>query len=108
MALPLRHSLGLAPEVGVRSARAWELAWNRWELDLSDAASRPPKTMHLRYSGHCAMCGIELPVGTIAVYNSSTKSVTCLACLPLNRETLLRRARVRNIISTGGRCAEYA
>ena len=28
------------------------------------------------------MCGIELPVGTIAVYNSSTKSVTCPVCLP--------------------------
>ena len=38
--------------------------------------------MRLRYSGHCAMCGIELPVGTIAVYNRITKSVTCLPCLP--------------------------
>jgi hypothetical protein len=28
------------------------------------------------------MCGVELPVGTIAVYGSSTKSVTCPGCLP--------------------------
>ena len=37
--------------------------------------------MRLRYSGGCVMCGIELPVGTIAVYKSSTKIVTCLGCL---------------------------
>ncbi len=36
--------------------------------------------MRLRYSGHCVVCGIELPGGTIAVYSSSTKSVTCLVC----------------------------
>ena len=36
--------------------------------------------MPLRYPGQCVLCGVELPVGTIAVYDSSTKSVTCLGC----------------------------
>ena len=49
---------------------------------MSEAAARLPKTMRFRYSGHCAMCGIELPVGTIAVHSRITKSVTCLGCLP--------------------------
>lgn len=55
---------------------------------MTDAATRPPKTMRLRYLGHCVMCGIELPVGTIAVYNSSTKSVTCLGCPPQESSTV--------------------
>jgi hypothetical protein len=38
--------------------------------------------MRLRYPGHCVVCGIELPVGTIAVYDSNSKSVTCQGCLP--------------------------
>jgi hypothetical protein len=44
--------------------------------------------MRLRYSGHCEVCGIELPVGTIAVYNGGTKSVTCLGCLRQESSTV--------------------
>ena len=55
---------------------------------MSDPAARPPKTMRLRYSGHCVMCGIELPVGTIAVYNRTTKSATCVGCLPQECSTV--------------------
>jgi hypothetical protein len=49
---------------------------------LSDEAARLPKTMRLRYAGRCGKCEIELPVGTIAVYDRETKSLTCLACMP--------------------------
>ena len=48
---------------------------------MSDYAAQSPKTLRLRYSGHCAQCEIELPAGTTAVYDRDTKSVTCLACL---------------------------
>jgi hypothetical protein len=48
---------------------------------LSDHATQSPKTLPLRYAGHCAKCEIELPAGTTAVYDRDTKSVTCLACL---------------------------
>jgi hypothetical protein len=68
------------PRYGVRSTRARKIASGRWEFDLSDPTSPPPKTMRLRYPGHCVVCGIELSVGAIAVYSSSTKSVTCLVC----------------------------
>ena len=48
---------------------------------MSDYAAQSPKTLRLRYSGHCAQCQIELPAGTTASYDRDTNSVTCLACL---------------------------
>jgi hypothetical protein len=38
--------------------------------------------MRLRYAGRCRTCEVELAVGTVAVYERETKTVTCLACAP--------------------------
>jgi hypothetical protein len=38
--------------------------------------------MRLRYAGRCQTCDVELGVGTVAVYDRETKTVTCLACAP--------------------------
>lgn len=38
------------------------------------------KRMNLRYAGVCRTCGVELPAGTRAVYEKSTKTVLCLRC----------------------------
>lgn len=39
-----------------------------------------PKTMRLRYAGTCRACGTALAAGTTAVYDRSTRSVTCVRC----------------------------
>ena len=36
--------------------------------------------MRLRFAGVCRLCGISLPAGTEAIYESGTKSVRCLEC----------------------------
>ena len=36
--------------------------------------------MRLRYAGRCRTCGAELSVGTEAVYDRESRTVTCLAC----------------------------
>ncbi|WP_426594910.1 nuclease-related domain-containing protein [Cellulomonas sp. McL0617] len=46
----------------------------------TEAASDSTKTMRLRYAGTCRECGASLEAGTKAVYDRSTKTVTCLAC----------------------------
>jgi hypothetical protein len=38
------------------------------------------KQMTLRYAGRCRLCGTSLPVGTLAIYESETKSVRCVEC----------------------------
>jgi len=38
------------------------------------------KQMRLRYAGVCRVCGVSLPAGTEAIYESETKSVFCLDC----------------------------
>jgi hypothetical protein len=38
--------------------------------------------MRIRYAGRCSVCGVELPVGTLAVYDRATKTLTCSSCLP--------------------------
>lgn len=44
----------------------------------ADATSA--KFMRLRYAGNCRACGAGLDAGTQAVYDRSTKTVTCLSC----------------------------
>ncbi len=38
------------------------------------------KQMRLRYAGACRLCGVSLPAGTEAIYESETKTVRCLEC----------------------------
>jgi len=38
------------------------------------------KQMRLRYAGACRLCGDSLPAGTVAIYESETKTVRCLEC----------------------------
>ena len=38
------------------------------------------KEMNLRYAGRCALCGVEIPQGGRAIYNTSAKSVRHLDC----------------------------
>lgn len=38
------------------------------------------RQLRLRYAGTCRVCGISLPAGTEATYESETKTVLCLAC----------------------------
>lgn len=38
------------------------------------------KRMKLRYAGTCRLCGTELPAGTDAVYERTSKTVRCLDC----------------------------
>lgn len=37
--------------------------------------------MRLRYAGTCRVCSVELPKGSDAVYERSTKSVRCVSCV---------------------------
>jgi hypothetical protein len=36
--------------------------------------------MKLRYAGRCRLCGVELPVGTLALYDREAKKVRCVEC----------------------------
>jgi Nuclease-related domain len=38
------------------------------------------KEMRLRYAGACRLCGASLSAGTVAIYESETKTVRCLEC----------------------------
>ena len=38
------------------------------------------KQMALKYAGVCRVCGVELPVRTTAIYDSTAKNVLCLGC----------------------------
>lgn len=40
------------------------------------------KQMRLRYAGTCRICGAALSVGTEAIYDSETRTVRCLGCIP--------------------------
>lgn len=39
------------------------------------------RRMHLRYAGVCRMCGTNLPAQKVAIYDRSTKTVSCVECL---------------------------
>ncbi|YCH09552.1 nuclease-related domain-containing protein [Arthrobacter sp. alpha11c] len=45
------------------------------------------KQMRLRYGGACRLCGVSLPAGTEAIYESETKTVRCLECATEATET---------------------
>ncbi len=53
-------------------------------LTCPSLPTTPPttKVMRLRYAGTCRACHTDLAAGTTAVYDRSTKSVTCLECPP--------------------------
>ncbi|MHC6219813.1 nuclease-related domain-containing protein [Arthrobacter sp. MMS24-S77] len=40
------------------------------------------KQMRLRYAGECRLCSASLPAGTEAIYESETRTVRCLECIP--------------------------
>jgi hypothetical protein len=44
--------------------------------------SADDKQMKLRYAGTCRLCSADLPAGTEAIYERSTKTVRCLDCSP--------------------------
>ncbi|MCU1559039.1 MAG: hypothetical protein JWN09_3034 [Microbacteriaceae bacterium] len=48
---------------------------------MSDEASQSLKEIRLRYADRCSACARELPVGSLAVHDRETKSVSCLACV---------------------------
>lgn len=56
-------------------------------LTMSGDATGLPSTMRLRYVGRCQACEVELPVGTMAMYDRETKKVTCLKCLAKQQST---------------------
>lgn len=76
MCLGVRTKVGIAnrPEMGgVPRSVPFMSAGN------ADAQAQV-KRMNLRYAGVCRTCGVELPAGTRAVYEKSTKTVLCLRC----------------------------
>lgn len=46
----------------------------------ADPSHHSVKRMKLRYAGACRLCGTELPAGTDAIYERSTKTVHCVEC----------------------------
>jgi len=46
---------------------------------------RKPRRLRLRYPASCVGCGIALSKGAEAVWDPSTKTVTCLACIPASQ-----------------------
>lgn len=46
------------------------------------------KQMRLRYAGACRLCGALLPAGRVAIYESETKTVRCLACASTAMESV--------------------
>lgn len=40
------------------------------------------KQMRLRYAGACRLCAASLAAGTVAIYESETKTVRCVECAP--------------------------
>ena len=40
------------------------------------------KQIRLRYAGACRVCSAALPPGTEAIYETGTKTVRCLECVP--------------------------
>lgn len=48
--------------------------------DTSDETPPSEKQMRLRYSGRCRTCSTKMAAGTTAIYDRSSRSVTCLTC----------------------------
>ncbi|MET0989422.1 MAG: nuclease-related domain-containing protein [Glaciihabitans sp.] len=53
---------------------------------MTDPTTVPPRQMRLRYAGTCIKCRAALAAGTQAVYDSSTKTVTCVQCPPIGED----------------------
>jgi hypothetical protein len=53
---------------------------------MTDPTAMSPRQMRLRYAGTCIKCRAALTVGTQAVYDSSTKTVTCVQCPPIGED----------------------
>ena len=49
---------------------------------MSGIDDKPPRKLRLRYPASCASCAISLSKGAEAIWDGSTKTVTCLACAP--------------------------
>src|SRR5262249_2017631 len=49
---------------------------------VSAAQEKPPRKIRLRYTAICASCSIAVSKGVEAIWDSSSKTVTCLACSP--------------------------
>jgi ribosomal protein S27E len=48
--------------------------------DTPDGVAPATRSMRLRYAGRCRTCQSEQPAGTTAVYDRSSKTVTCPVC----------------------------
>ena len=65
------------------------------------------KRLKLRYPGTCRMCGIDLPGGTEAVYERTTKTVRCLTHeLPAAAEPNLEPAPQSTAVAVSGSTGE--
>lgn len=73
---------------GVRRHRTPPLQYSSpWTDDLvvtdtSDTTPPSEKQMRLRYPCRCRSCSTEMAAGTTAIYDRSSRSVTCLTCTP--------------------------
>jgi hypothetical protein len=55
---------------------------------MTDELVSPLKTMRLRYAGRCRHCRVQIAAGTTAIYDTRSKTVVCVACLPLENAPL--------------------
>ena len=64
------------------SGRADGVAWRRRRTVgvVTVEPSSDDKRMSLRYAGSCRRCGAQLPAGSVAVYERSSKTVRCIEC----------------------------
>ncbi|HEY3530159.1 MAG TPA: hypothetical protein VGK78_13520 [Nocardioides sp.] len=46
---------------------------------MDEKGAADEKRMRLRYAGTCRSCGADLPAGTDALYERSSKTVSCLS-----------------------------
>lgn len=47
---------------------------------ISISATRPTKQLRLGRPDRCRLCSAELPAGTTAIWDATTRTVTCLGC----------------------------
>lgn len=52
------------------------------QVDEHTGSTTHDKQLSLRYAGTCRLCGLELPVGTKAVYDRAARNVRCIDCPP--------------------------
>ena len=49
---------------------------------MTESAGRTVRRLTLRYPAVCSVCGVALSRGAVAMWDSETKTATCLACVP--------------------------